>query len=105
MPWATPKGWNFRNTSGFITDGTNQTYALYNEFERYPISSRTIGGEAVTFGWVEAFSGSNMLGGADRSNTGGIDPRFAGVNYSPPGSFATFRVDLPEAGTYDIRIA
>ena len=34
-----------------------------------------------------------------------VDPRLAGINYATNGSPATFYVDLPSAGTYNLALA
>ena len=86
-------GINFRATSGFVTDGANETYCL-GDSDAYPI---TRGG--VTFGW----DGSYDLG---RDRDAAIDRRLAGVNQkNNNGVKATFRLDLPATGNYTIRLA
>src|SRR5689334_11007049 len=82
-------GINFRHTSGFVTDGTNETYCLH---EAYPT---TRGG--ATFGWE-----ADMDGGFDMDS--GADRRLAGYN-KRSGVARSFRLDLPAAGTYRVRIA
>ena len=39
----------------------------------------------------------------DRSTT--VDPRLAGINYAFNGTPATFSVDLPASGTYNLSLA
>lgn len=95
MTWATAKGFNFRATSTYVTDGTNETYVLPGT--SYP-TTRTVGGESVTFGWETAPDDSR-----DR-NTAIVT--LAGMNFrNAGGSEDVFRVDLPSAGDYRIRIA
>ncbi len=93
MSWD--KGFNFRLTSGFVTDGTNQTYALGSE--AYPTTRN-----GVTFGWSVGNYGSDLTDN-DRDNT--VDPRFAGQNQVTGTVTDVFRVDLTAAGSYDIRFA
>ncbi len=81
----TPIGINFRQTSGYVTDGTGETYCLGDV---YPTTRAT-----YTFGWSGAQSQAN------RSTT--VGPNLAGINYGAN----TFRIDLPQAGTYKLRIA
>lgn len=89
MSWD--KGWNFRATSGYVTDGANTTYELG---EQYPVTRNT-----VTFGWV----GFGPLS-VDRNNA--LDVRLAGINYfSSSGVTGTFQVDLPATGDYTIHLA
>lgn len=90
MTWD--KGFNFRATAGFVTDGTNETYVVFNNI--YPFTQN-----GVTFGWDVAPSG-----GIDRNAA--LDRRLAGiVHMGNTGTQRTFRVDLPSAADYTIRIA
>lgn len=95
MSWSTAKGWNFRATSGYVTDGTNETYSIG---ESYP-TTRTIGGDSVTFGWEQAVSGTR-----DRSTTVGDSPECSGIAFMSS-AVASWRVDLPATGTYKINAA
>lgn len=93
---AWDKGWNFRGTAGYVTDGTNQTYEIaVNDTNSgaYPITRN-----GVTFGWDTSTSQ-----GADRSNV--IDVRLAGDNHDGASKDGVFRVDLPATGDYLITIA
>jgi hypothetical protein len=88
------KGFNFRQTSGFVTDGANETYVLSGD--SYPATRN-----GVTFGWEDAPSG-------DRDRNSGIDRRLAGMNFVSSAAGASayrFRVDLPAAGDYAVRLA
>jgi hypothetical protein len=91
MAWD--KGFNFRATSGYVTDGANETYVINTEV--YPITRNS-----VTFGWTAA---SAQRASANRST--GVDRRLAGINYLNPPNNSTFQVDLPAPGTYDISMA
>lgn len=91
--WSTPKGFNFRSSSGFVTDGTNQ--AFIND-ATYP-NSVSIGGETVVCGY------GNLPSIRDRN--AGNDPRLAGVHFNDLVSDVTFRVDLPATGNFKIRLA
>ena len=44
-----------------------------------------------------------LVGARDRSTT--VDPRLAGINYAENGTPATFYVNLPSAGTYNLSLA
>ena len=55
--------------------------------------------DGVTFGWVSTY----LVQGRDRNAK--IDPRLAGVNLITNGSPATFHVDLPSPGTYNVSLA
>lgn len=89
-------GINFRATAGFVTDGANETYSLA---EAYPT---TRGG--ATFGWTDGLGGDRT-----RDRNAAIDRRMAGANFTnSTGSqdrVTVFQLDLPAAGTYDIRVA
>lgn len=86
-------GINFRATSGYVTNGTDETHSLG---ETYPT---TRGG--LTFG----FSSSAAANARDRNS--GIDRRLAGMVGQPNASGTNdFRLDLPGgAGTYRIKLA
>src|SRR5271165_4650423 len=85
-------GFDFRNTSNFVSDPPGDTYVLPTMM--YPT---TVNG--LTFGWTNI----NLVQGRDRNN--GLDPRLAGVNLATNGMPATFYVDLPTAGTYNLSLA
>lgn len=111
-PWQTGIGFNFRNTSGYVTDSANETYVLGQADAPYP-TTRTINGQSVTFGWWAPGSRTNCTNGQSTSIFGEnastiIDHRLAGANYvAPLGSniCILFRVDLPATGVYNIRVA
>lgn len=85
------KGFNFRSTSGYVTDSALCTYVLNDV---YPT---TRGG--VTFGWSSAGSGTVKV---DRTTS---NPKYAGINCQlNNGTQRTFRIDLPAAGRYQIRM-
>jgi len=89
-PPATFKiGLNFRATAGYVTDGTNETYVVS---DMYPV---TRGG--VTFGW------NGAINTRDRASAQG---KLGGCHYVANNtSGRRFRLDLPSAGNYRIRIA
>src|SRR5271167_4711298 len=86
------QGFDFRNTSTFVTDPSGDTYVLPTT--AYPTKSN-----GTTFGWVK----TSLVYGRDRNAQ--LDPRLAGINYVTNGSPATFYVDLPSPGTYNISLA
>lgn len=95
-------GFDFRGTSGFVTDPPNTTWVLA---DAYP-TTRSIGGTNVTFGWESgALSCSDAVSAVDRSAA--VDARLAGINYDSAGGTAcsVFRVDLPSSGTYNVSLA
>ena len=85
-------GFDFRSTATFVTDPTGDTYVL-------PTTAYPTVVNGVTFGWVK----TSLVGGRDRNAQ--LDPRLAGLNYATNGSPATFYVDLPSAGTYNVSLA
>ncbi|MDO8742766.1 MAG: Ig-like domain-containing protein [bacterium] len=87
------KGFNFRATGGFVTDGTNETYSIG---AAYPETRN-----GVTFGWSSKAPSFDVR---DRSTA--PDRRLAGLNFTDDsGTQSVFRVDLPSAGTYTINLA
>ena len=88
--WA--QGFDFRNTVGFVNDPPNYTAVLPGT--TYPTMMN-----GVTFGWTTP----NLVQGADRSTL--VDPRLAGINSAMNGSPATFSLNLPSAGTYNLTLA
>src|SRR5271165_5175050 len=85
-------GFDFRNTAAFVTDPPGDTYVLSTT--AYPT---TVNG--VTFGWMKP----SPVGARDRNAK--FDPRLAGINYVSNNSPATFYVDLPSAGIYNLSLA
>src|SRR5271167_2421798 len=85
-------GFDFRNTSTFVTDPTGDTYVLPTT--AYPTTSN-----GVTYGWAD----TSLVGGRDRNAS--LDPRLAGINFANNGSPARFHVNLPSAGTYNLSLA
>src|SRR5271166_3645120 len=86
------QGFDFRNTSTFVTDPSGDSYVL-------PTTAYPTKNNGVTFGWVKASSTQG------RNRNASLDPRLAGVNFANNGSPATFYVDLPSAGTYSLSLA
>jgi|694.fasta_scaffold97578_4 hypothetical protein len=86
-------GINFRASSGYVTDGTGETYSLS---EAYPTTR-----SGKTFGFDVDINANSR----DRSN--GIDRRLAGgAQKNNSAGLFKFYFDLPEgAGTYDVRLA
>jgi uncharacterized membrane protein len=85
-------GFDFRNTSTFVTDPPGDTYVLSTT--AYPTTDN-----GVTYGWVN----TSLVQARDRSTS--VDPRLAGMNFVSNGSPATFYVNLPSAGTYNLSLA
>lgn len=87
MPWR--KGFNFRATSGFVTDPTDTTYVL-------PGDGYAVTRNSVTFGW------NAPVNSADRNS--GNDARIAGIHFNSGGGYE-FMVDLPNAGDFRVHLA
>jgi len=90
------KGFNFRGSSGYVTDGTNETYWISTD--TYPTTRN-----GVTFGITSSTTGTSFL---DRNNA--VDRRWAGmahVNADTDTLGITLRVDLPATGDYIVRWA
>ena len=100
MSWANLKGFNFRATLGFVTDGANELF-VNEAFGAYP-QSKTIDGDTFDCGWETAPAGGNS-----RDRNAGVDARLAGIVFTntAAGVDPIFRIDLPSAGDYAIRLA
>ena len=85
-------GFDFRNTSSYVTDPSGDTYV--GPTTAYPTKNN-----GTTYGWVK----TSAVNGRDRSKS--VDPRLAGINYANNGTPATFNVQLPSAGTYNLSLA
>ena len=86
------QGFDFRNTANFVTDPSGDTYVL-------PSTTYPTKGSGVTYGWTNKL----LVQGRDRNAK--LDPRLAGVNLITNGSPATFYVDVPSPGTYNLSLA
>jgi hypothetical protein len=100
MTWI--KGFNFRATIAYVTDGADETYVLGSTNqspEPYPTTRN-----GVTFGYTDTDNGT--LQDRDRDSTndrrlaGGHRPDESGTHF-----LTIFRVDLPAIGDYIIRLA
>ena len=90
MPWD--KGFNFRATAVFVTDGTDETYDIGTV---YPVTRN-----GATFGWAEASEGDA------RDRDALVDRRLAGImNRDNVETAKTWRLDLPATGDFTIRLA
>jgi hypothetical protein len=87
-----PQGCSFRATAGFVTDGANDYRILGST---YPTTTT----QGNVCGWEQTVQ--------TRDRSSGVDPRVAGINFilNSAGSDANFRIDLPVAGSYNIRMA
>ncbi len=89
-------GWqqnfDFRATTTFVTDPAHTTHVLATT--AYP---NMVNG--VAFGWLN----TQLVQSRDRSRT--VDPRLAGINYAANGSPASFVVNLPAPGSYNLSLA
>lgn len=95
-------GFDFRNTSGYVTD---PSYGVPVLAETYPHLYTAANGFSINAGIV---AGPSTLS-SNRDNT--FDPRIAGINFVDPlSSEWVFRIDLasgsaPGAGTYTLDLA
>lgn len=92
---AFPQGLNFRTSSGYVTDGANEAFDNGNtgggaSYPRTTPQGNTVGSEGVAFLNVD--------------RNAGLDRRLAGVIYTATNGHR-FRIDLPAAGTYNVRSA
>ena len=92
---AYPQGINFRETAGFVTDGTGEDNELSMAVS-YPDTTA----QGNTVGWEDSLASNNM-----RDRNAAIDRRLAGIVFQNSTVLRRFRFDLPSAGDYDIRWA
>jgi uncharacterized membrane protein len=88
--WAI--GFDFRASSNYVTDPAGDTFVL-------PSSAYPTTFNGVDFGWTDV----TLVQARNRSDK--VDPRLAGVNFAINGAPATFYVDLPASGTYNLSLA
>lgn len=91
---ALPQGVNFRETSGYVSDGTDD-YAQISATVNYPTTTP----QGNNVGWLTA--GAWAARNRNASNPASL----AGVHYATTSVLAEYRIDLPAAGTYSIRFA
>src|SRR5215469_9068347 len=93
---AGPTGWqqgfDFRDTPSFVADPSGSTFVLASTV--YPTSYN-----GTTYGW----GNPGLVGASNCSTT--VDPRLAGNNKATNRQPASFYVDLPYPGTYNIAMA
>ena len=98
---TTDFGFDFRATSGFVTD---PNYAAAVLQDNYPNVYTNALSNTITAGFSQNESMSNM---ANRNS--GNDPRLAGINYNAGNAispfFTVFEVALPSTGTWSIALA
>lgn len=88
-------GFDFRNTSGYVTDPTD---CVFQGGETYPATYTPAAGGSFTAGW----NFDESSGTRNRDNT--LDPRLAGLLFDTSLT-RFFRLDLPSAGNYEVRLA
>src|SRR5215831_10966810 len=93
---AGPTGWqqgfDFRYTQSFVVDPAGSTFVLPSTV--YPTSYN-----GTTYGW----GNPGLVGASNCSTT--VDARLAGINNATNRQPASFYVDLPYPGTYNIAMA
>lgn len=90
---AFPQGINFRATDGFVSDGANEDGET--AVSNYPWT--TAQGNSV--GWIDTSTVTT------RDRNSGVDRRFAGMHFQTGGTAAQYKILLPSAGNYTIRVA
>lgn len=88
-------GFDFRATSGFVTDPSNCFPELGST---YPTTYGT-----TTAGWDATFPALGSGTPTDRSASN--DARLAGINYIGPAQIRSFRVHLPSTGSFTVTVA
>ena len=91
---AFKEGINFRATSGYVTDGTDETHCIHTD--GFPTVRA-----GATFGWESGGTPDS------RDRNSGLDARLAGINFftNVGTNQATWRMDLDTATDHDIRLA
>ena len=85
------RGYNFRATSTYVTDAAGYVFI---DVPIFP----TTDGHGLESGWVTTAA-------EDRDRDDTLDPRLAGICQAPTNESRTFRITLPAAGAYYIRLA
>jgi hypothetical protein len=106
MAWTTKKGFNFRDTLAFDTDGANEVAIIGDGSNNiaatqvYP-RSVTIDGDTFNVGW------DTDSGDGARNRNAANDARLAGLHLVANSQVGgrTFRINLPAPGTYAITLA
>lgn len=94
-----PYIFNFRSTSAAYTDNAGETYVISNpETASGNMEAFSTVRDGIAFGWV------TPGGGGTRNRSVG-DPQFGGVHFNEVNNSESFKVTLPSAGSYSIRIA
>lgn len=91
-------GFNFRATSGYVTDGSRQIFVDSSAGHDYPHTYDFGGGDTVTAGWTDRGGGYPQT----RDRNSSVDARCAGMHYTDNGSsglIRNFRIDLPGSNT------
>jgi hypothetical protein len=86
------QGFDFRATASFVGDPAGDTVVL-------PTTAYPTTANGLTFGWTNTY----VVQARDRSTS--VDPRLAGINFVSNGAPATFYVDLPAPGSYNLALA
>jgi hypothetical protein len=99
---ALPQGINFRQTLAYVTDGANESWEGDGSAgPTIPTYPRTTA-QGNTVGWE---SGAGVSVNARDRNSGNT-ARLAGCHFAADGTHVNnFRIDLPSAGNYNVRIA
>lgn len=96
MAWTNLKGILYRETAGFVANGTNEAHDLGAAYPR----SITIDGDMFDVGWDVDMTANTR----DRDAAG--DRRLAGIVFRGNSSAGvnTWRCNLPSAGNYYVRL-
>lgn len=90
---ALPQGIDFRGSSGYVTDPANCTYQIVTS-ANYPTTTPQGNNVGIESGW----------GSSAQDRSAAVDPRLAG-SHAGNTAGATFRIDLPAGGAYNVRFA
>lgn len=88
---------NFRATGGFVTDAA-KTHAQTVIAANYPVTPSA--GDSTGVGYTGV--GASM---ESRDRNAAYDPRIAGLHKIAAGSSATYRINLPAPGVYEVSVA
>lgn len=97
---ALPQGLNFRQTAGYVTDGSNEDYEIYATTGGLGAGYPRTTPQGNTVGWENVSTDS----GYTRNRNSGNDRRIAGRS-GPNLTICAYRIDLPSAGSYSLRLA
>lgn len=101
---ALPQGIPFRSTSGYVTDGANDSVETSSDNSASGAINSTTYPRTTAQGNNVGYEVAGFSSGTTRNRSSSIDVRLAGVHGTNFNNL-TFRIDLPSAGYKAVRFA